>query len=140
MDQNNSTFSKVIVIDDSETERFIANRMITHHKFAEECVITESGEEALGYLRSIDNLPDDLPQFVFLDIRMPEMDGFEFLEAYAKLPEDVTNHCIVIMLSSSIDPVDKDIAKLNPFVKGFLSKPLSEEKLSELKKQFALIQ
>ena len=64
-------FKKVLVIDDSETDRFVAKRMIQKYNFAEEIVVQESATKALIYLQTMENTPEELPQFIFLDIRLP---------------------------------------------------------------------
>ena len=126
-------YKKVMVIDDSETDRYVASYNIKRHGFAEEVIVKEAAMDALEYLRSVVNTPEELPQFIFLDIRMPEMDGFDFLKEYEKLPEVIQKKCIIMMLSSSLDPEDYERAASSKFVNGFLSKPLDKEKLNELK-------
>ena len=74
----------------------------------------------------------DRSTVLFLDINMPSMTGWEFLEQYAELDEHVHQHFKIYMLTSSIDTRDKEKAANSPFVAGFLSKPLSVEKLQEL--------
>ena len=92
----------------------------------------ESATDALKYLNSLPADADAIPNVIFLDIRMPEMDGFGFLEKYKDVPDIVKQNCSIIMLSSSTHPDDKEKAENNPYVKGFLSKPLNEEKLKQL--------
>jgi CheY-like chemotaxis protein len=130
--QGQPHYKKVMVIDDTEMDRFIANRVLRKYNFADEVICVDSARAGLDYLlQYIDDL-NELPQLIFLDIRMPEMDGFGFLEKYASLPDVIKEKSIVMMLSTSLDPVDHEKAKENPFVTRFLNKPLTKDKLIEI--------
>jgi len=139
MDQTTvPTFKKIMVIDDNPTDRYIAKRMAEKYHFAEEIILQESALEALNYIRSLENTPDLLPQFIFLDINMPGMNGYEFLEEYANLSESIRTNCIVLMITTSIHPDDFKRAENNPSVFRFLNKPLDKEKFRLLEYEFSL--
>lgn len=123
---------KVMVVDDNEVDRYIAARNIKKYGFADEVIVKESARAALDYMLSLENTPEDLPQIIFLDIRMPEIDGFGFLEEYEKLPDSVKINSIVMMLTTSLNPDDHEKAKNNRYVNRFLNKPLDKEKLEEI--------
>lgn len=140
MEQTTTTppFKKILVIDDSATDRYIAKRMAEKHNFAEEIVLHESALEALKYLLSLEQTPNLLPQFIFLDINMPEMNGYEFLDEYTKLSDTIRRNCIIMMITTSIHPDDLRRAESNPSVIRFLNKPLDKEKLETIKQEFPL--
>jgi CheY-like chemotaxis protein len=124
-------YKKVMVIDDTQVDRYIAQRNIVKYGFAEEVICMESATAALRFLAGIIN-ESDVPKYIFLDIRMPELDGFGFLEKYQNLPVAVKQNCIVMMLSTSLNPGDHERAKNNQFVKRFLNKPLTKDKLETI--------
>ena len=120
--------SKVLVIDDSIADRFIAQKILEKNHIADSIVLKPSGKEGLEYF--ISTIPlQQMPDLIFLDIRMPVMDGIEFLEKFKDLPEFAKKSCKIYMLSSSDYIEDKKRAGQYPFVQGFISKPLSEKTL-----------
>lgn len=125
-------YKKVMVVDDAEIDIYIAGRTITQSRFAEEMIGMESAREALSYLATHQNAPDKLPELIFLDINMPVMNGFAFLEEYAQLPQTIHGHCKIYMLTTSAHPDDQDKAVSNVFVKGLLTKPMTVELLGTL--------
>src|ERR1051326_7662990 len=102
----NYQFKKVMVIDDNHIDRYIAQMNIQVAAFAEEIVLKESARKGYEYLESLASRPDELPQIIFLDIKMPEIDGFGFLEMYNGLPEMIQKNCIIMMLTSSLSQED----------------------------------
>ena len=120
-----------MIIDDTYADRFIAERIIKKNNFAEEVIMMDSATTALDYLKAAEEKPQEIPQLIFLDIRISMLDGFGFLEEYAKLPERIKSNCIVL-LSTLRKPDDDKKAKLNPYVITVLDKPLDKEKLDAL--------
>jgi CheY-like chemotaxis protein len=117
---------KILLIDDDQLNNLINSRIIT--KFSDYTVDSfTSGKDGLNYLRDCE--PELFPEVIFLDINMPVMDGWEFLEEYEKLPGHLTRNCSVIMLTSSIDVSDIEKSKRYRSVKEFMSKPLTLESL-----------
>jgi CheY-like chemotaxis protein len=127
-----TTYKKVMIVDDTEVDRYVATRNMKKFGFAEEVIAKESAKAALEYLQLFCDNPEDLPQLIFLDIRMPEMDGFDFLAHYEKLPEAVKKNCIIMMLSTSLNPDDHERATNNQYVNQFVNKPLDKEKIATL--------
>ena len=132
MQENKIKFKTVMVIDDNEVDRYIAEEMINSFPFAYNIILKESAKSALEYLNSSLDDPERIPDLIFLDIRMPEIDGFGFLKEYEKLSETIRKKCIIMMLSSSLNKDDEQMALSNQYVKRFLTKPLDYEKLGQL--------
>lgn len=123
---------KVLLIDDNDIDLKINFRIIKLSNFFEEIVLCQSGQEGIDYINKNLNTPDLWPDFILLDIQMPEMDGFEFLEIYKNFPKDFLNHCKLAILSSTLDFGDIKKAEANPFVLKLLKKPLYPSELQEL--------
>jgi len=122
---------KVMLIDDNEVDLKINSKIITITKLFDEIILCQSGEEALNYLSRNKNEEDRIPDFILLDIQMPEMDGFEFLEIYKGLPKSITEKCVVAILSSTLDFGDIKKAEANPHVVKLFRKPLFPKELEE---------
>ena len=102
-------------------------------KFAEDVEIKNSGKSALEYLEEHKDDVLKLPDIIFLDINMPIVDGFVFLYEFEKFNETIRNKCKVIILSSSDNKRDIDKIVNNDHVIKFVTKPLTENALSEIR-------
>ncbi|MFN8436629.1 MAG: response regulator [Cytophagales bacterium] len=122
----------VLLVDDNDTDNFINKRIIELANFSNSVIVKNSGKEALEYLQSEENNPDNLPDFIFLDINMPIVDGFVFLIEFEQLSETVKKKCKVCVLSSSDNSRDIERITSNEFVINFITKPLSVENLNSL--------
>ena len=124
----------VMLIDDDAIHNFIDERVIKLSGFADQVLIHESASGALEYLRNIEitpHAPDLLPDYIFLDINMPMMDGFQFLQSL--LSESPTLQKLkVIILTASLSPADKEKCETYSQVVAYYHKPLTSEMLQEL--------
>jgi CheY-like chemotaxis protein len=130
--QMQSKTKRVMLIDDNEIDLKINAKLISLTKLFEEIIICQSGGEALNYLNKHLQDQDKLPTFILLDIQMPEMDGFEFLNYYKAFSRSFTDSCPVAMLSSTLDFGDIQRAEANPYVIKLLKKPFSPKELLAL--------
>src|SRR3569833_146624 len=90
-------YHTVMVVDDSKLELFLAETMIRNSMFAKETISFSSGDEALEYLALNKEQPDKLPEVIFVDIYMPVMSGFDFLDKYMQLPDAARSGSKIIM-------------------------------------------
>lgn len=120
-----------IVIDDSKLDCFIAEKIIKNTGKSDSIKSFLQAKDALQY---ISNAPiDDQAQtIIFVDIQMPVMNGFEFVEAFEQLPTNITSHYTIYVISSSIN--ENDLNRVHNFasVRQFLNKPLTSNNLSIL--------
>lgn len=123
----------VMLVDDNDTDNFISKRIIEITKFAQRVEVKNSGKSALDYLRENQDKVEDLPNLIFLDINMPIVDGFVFLYEFEKFNETIKDKCKVIILSSSDNKRDIDKIVNNNHVIKFITKPLTETALEEVK-------
>jgi CheY-like chemotaxis protein len=118
----------IMLIDDNEDDNYIHELILNEEHAAEHIVVTESGFDALEYLQTSKVIPD----LIFLDINMPKMNGWEFLDEYNQTGLHKTSQVIIIMLTTSMNPADAEQARKNKIVSGFETKPLSHEMLRKI--------
>lgn len=120
-------YKTCLLIDDNYIDNFVTRKVLEASNFAETIIVRQSPTDAIDSLR----LRLVTPDVIFLDIRMPTMSGFEFLQEYDQLDID-KNKIKIFMLSSSLDPVDMKQSASNKYITQFIHKPLTTEALDEL--------
>jgi response regulator RpfG family c-di-GMP phosphodiesterase len=122
-------FDRVMIIDDTQEDLYITSHVITRSCYGRDVIKFDLATDALKYLIENNSNTSLLPQAMFVDIFMPIMNGFEFLEEYEILQEKYNFNCEVYVLSSSFDSRDINKAKSYKNVKNFIEKPLRKEAL-----------
>ena len=125
----------VLLVDDDEPTNFLNQMLVEEAGCAKHIEVAQGGESALDYLINSEN---DLnknfpcPDLIFLDINMPAMDGWEFLEKYRQLETKRKDTIILVMLTTSLFPEDKLRAERMPEISGFENKPLTPEAVTRI--------
>jgi len=119
---------RIYIIDDDPIYKLVTQKLIEKTKLFSETKEFKNGNEAINYFEATTDLPDIL----LLDIEMPEMDGWEFLDAFCKLEKKINKESTVYIASSSIALEDKLKAQKYKCVKDFLSKPINLDKLQKI--------
>jgi len=124
--------ANIFLIDDDKLFLFLTRKTILATKKEVNLKEFSDGTVALDYLRSIVNNNELFPNIIFLDISMPIMDGWDFLDEYMKLDSHIVNKPRIYIFSSSISPHDIERAKSIGVVTDFIVKPLIKDKFIEL--------
>jgi CheY-like chemotaxis protein len=137
MSTSGKKYYAVMLVDDNEIDNLINQKMIEASNICDHIFIHSGAKSAIEFLKNIEKLlkgPIDLylPEIIFLDIDMPLMDGFQFLDEFERLSDSIKNHCKVVMLTSSLNPQDMNKAKKNQYVLKYINKPLTQENLKKL--------
>lgn len=123
-----ANYHTCLLIDDNYIDNFVTLKILESSNFASEIIVKRSATEAIEALREHLIRPD----VIFLDIRMPQMNGFEFLQEYDLIDVDNKENVKIFMLSSSLDPTDLKRSEDNKYITQFLYKPLTHKTLEEI--------
>lgn len=118
---------KAYIIDDDEVSLFLTSMLLESGSYVKQIESFENAEAALKALEQEDT--QSIPNLIFLDLNMPDLSGWEFLDILTQQENRYLNKCKVIILSSSVDITEKEKAKNYKLVSAFLHKPLDEEEL-----------
>jgi CheY-like chemotaxis protein len=121
----------ILLVDDDITTNFLNESLIEEIGITKQVLVAQNGKEGIEMVERYFQEQAACPQLILLDINMPVMDGFEFLEAFQKLDFEHKDSIVIIILTTSLNPID--VHKVKELgVSGFLSKPLTEEILNEI--------
>lgn len=122
----------ILLVDDDTINNFINEKLLKKLDVSNKTSVVINGEEAINFLKEVcEKDATQCPELILLDINMPVMDGFEFLERYKDLNIPNKSSIIIVMLTTSTNPNDTE--RLNKTgVAGYINKPLTEQKLREV--------
>lgn len=131
-------YNAVMLIDDNEIDNLINQKIIESSEICNHIFTHTGGRSAIEFLKNSEKIAtmigttDCLPDIIFLDIDMPLMDGFQFLDEFEALSETIKNHCKIVMLTSSINSKDVKKSKRYINVKQYINKPLTKDNLKAI--------
>lgn len=124
--------SCIMLIDDHHPTNVLHSLIIEKCNCTKNIIIFDEGQNALRYLHQPFGVTHPKPEIIFLDINMPGMTGWEFLDEYKNLSEDSKSDIHLLMLSTSSHHKDLERAETEPTLKGYIHKPLTEAKLNNI--------
>ena len=122
-------FDSVWIVDDDNIHQFFATKSLNHLKITNHILPFLDGDLALNMIQKMIADKEELPDVIFLDINMPKMDGWEFMDEFSKMASGITKKILIFIVSSSIADADRDRAKSYPSVTDFLIKPILPDTL-----------
>lgn len=124
----------LLLVDDDKVFQFLTQKVIETTKLVDKIKIFSNGFEAIAFLSTYSEKPELLPEIILLDLNMPIMDGWEFLEEYVRIKPKIAKQIIIYIITSSIDPADIKKAEEISEVSDYIIKPITKDKFINLLK------
>ncbi|MET0759299.1 MAG: response regulator [Flavobacterium sp.] len=125
----------IAIIDDDDIFVYITKKAVEQINLVEQIKVFGNGKDAIDYLKENCCKPELLPEIILLDLSMPIMDGWQFLDEYTKIKPKIGKKIIIYIVTSSISPDDMKRAKKIDAVSDFIIKPITKDKLIEIIKK-----
>ncbi|HCN84872.1 MAG TPA: response regulator [Sphingobacteriaceae bacterium] len=125
-------YETVLLVDDSHIDSMISSKILKSSHYAERVLIIPSPQKAIDFIRESVLFQTDIPEVLFLDLRMPEMNGFDFLKELDIIEGFAYYGLEIYVLSSSLDPKDYHMIRQNKLISKFIGKPLTSEILESI--------
>lgn len=123
---------EVLLVDDYDADNFMHEMLFDEMGVSERVTVATNGREAIEYLTTPKNGQYPRPELILLDINMPIMNGWDFLKAYQSLDDNARGDVVLMMVTTSLNPDDREAARSNPDINDFVTKALSEDSLNNL--------
>ncbi|WP_245967133.1 response regulator [Ulvibacterium marinum] len=120
------------IIDDDPIFIYGTRRIMKEVDFCDNILVFNNGQDAIEGLKELIDKGEDLPEVLFLDLNMPIMNGWEFLEDFVKIPNPDGKKVIIYIISSSVDPRDLERIRNYKMVNNYILKPLSPQDLENV--------
>jgi len=127
-----TTLKQLTLVDDDDVFVFLTTRLLDKYKLVDLIKIFDNGYDALVFIKENLGNIEALPDIILLDLSMPIMDGWQFLDEYVKINPKIGKKITIYICSSSISPDDVARAKAINAVSDFIIKPMTKEKLIEM--------
>lgn len=120
---------KVAVIDDDDIYQYLLKKELKSTNIVDKTVVFSDGAKAMEFMRNAKDSPEKLPDVIFLDVNMPIMNGWEFLDEFIKLQPNLSKEIIILIVSSSFD--QRDIERANKYseISDYIVKPVTRNRL-----------
>lgn len=122
----------IMLIEDCEADTYLHSKIIRDVGVAKDVVAVSCGDEALEYLRRKEPSATAQPELIFLDINTPGREGWDFIQEFDAFDDSVKDKTVIVMLSGSLNPDDRDRALALPLIKEYRTKPLTRHALREI--------
>ena len=120
------------IIDDDAIHKFTVTRTIESRKLAKKTLVFSDGELAIQFLTDNVSNNENLPDIIFLDVNMPVMDGWQFLEEYLCIKPQIEKNIVIYMVSSSSNPADLERVKNTSEISDYIIKPVMPDTLTKI--------
>jgi len=124
------------IVDDDEIYTYGLKKLLLYKDFSEKIIIFSNGQKAINFLAKVVDLPDEQPDILLLDINMPVMDGWQFLDEFLKIKPAFSHPITIFMLSSSVDERDINRARTYEEVYEYFIKPVRLDDLDRIMKEY----
>lgn len=135
MAQSNYKFEKVCLVDDDDIYQYLMKKELKSTELVKTIQVFPNGEKAMEFFNAMHDKPENLPDIIFLDLNMPMMSGWEFLDEYLLLRPRLSKEITILLITSSLDDLDMERAKKYAEVSDYIVKPVTRNRLVNVLKE-----